>query len=97
MKEKKLVSYYRYVDDIYVCIKKGCYPNLLNEMNNFDSGYLNFSVDLMTDNKLNFLDTQTFVDQHGILQFRKFRKPTASDLLVDYHCSVTPRKYKIST
>ena len=37
------------------------------------------------------------MDPQEIPQFRTFRKPTTSDLLVDYHCSVTPQKHKIST
>ena len=44
-----------------------------------------------------FLDTQIFLDENNIFQFRKFRKPTANDHLLDYNCSITPKKYKIST
>ena len=92
-----ILSYQRYVDDIFICIKKGHVETLLREMNSFDQNYLQFTTDKMTNNTLNFLDTQLFVDDKGIFQFRKYRKPTASDFLVDYHCSVTPKKYKIST
>ena len=64
-------------------------------MNNYDKGYLEFKVEPIVDNKLNFLDTQINLDRQNIFQFRKYRKPT--DMLVDYNCSITPKKYKLST
>ena len=87
----------RYVDDIFLCIKKNNYQNLLNEMNNFDKRYLNFTVEKMSENRLVFLDTQIYLDDNNIFQFRKYRKPSSSDFLVDFKSSVMPKKYKIST
>ena len=95
--QKKILMYVRYVADICVVVKKGLHQQLLKEMNNFDEGYLEFTISKMSDNKLEFLDTQIYLDEVGIFQFRKFRKPTASDVLVDFKCGVTPRKYKLST
>ena len=34
-----VVNYQRYVDDIFLCIKKNNHQNLLNESNNFDKRY----------------------------------------------------------
>ena len=44
-------------------------------MNKFDEGYLQFTVEKMVDNKLNFSDTKIFLDPEGVFQFRKYRKP----------------------
>ena len=55
-----IISYHRYVDDIFICVRKGHFKKILFEMNNYDKGYLEFKVEPMVDNKLNFLDTQYF-------------------------------------
>ena len=49
-----IISYYRYVDDIYCITKKGAQGDILNKMNEFDPS-LKFTLEEMTDNKLNFL------------------------------------------
>ena len=51
----------------------------------------------MSNNKLNFLDTQVYISDKNIPEFRKYRKESASDVIINFKKSVTPRKYKIST
>ena len=47
--------------------------------------------------KLPFLDTEIFIDENDIIQLRFYKKPTASDVKLNFQQSVTPMKYKIST
>ena len=96
IKKGIVVDYQRYVDDIFICIKKDNYKNLLSEMNTFKKKYLNFTVEKMTDDKLVFLDAQIYLDDKNIFQFRKYRKTSGSDFLIDFKSSVMPKKYKIS-
>ena len=65
-------------------------------MNNFDEN-LEFVAQPMLNNSLIFLDTEIYVDAHGILQLKQYSKPSASDVILNYTKSVTPKKYKIST
>ena len=51
----------------------------------------------MINNSLIFLDTEIYVDDNGILQFKKYQKPSASDVILNFSKSITPKKYKIST
>ena len=92
----KVIAYFRYVDDILVIGKKGSFDNILKEMNNFDEN-LNFVLQPMINNSLIFLDTEIYVDDNGILQFKKYQKPSASDVILNFSKSITPKKYKIST
>ena len=97
IRNNTIISYLRYVDDVFVCCKKGSSEKMLSHMNNYDNEYLEFTVEKMSENKLVFLDTELFFDDNNIFKFRKYRKPTANDHLMDFYCSITPKKYKIST
>ena len=92
----KILFYVRYVDDIFVIIKKGFSTEILNEMNTFDS-FLSFVPQQMVNNSLIFLDTKIYIDGEGTLQLGKYSKPSASDVILNFSKSVTPHKYKIST
>ena len=68
----KVIAYFRYVDDILVIGKKGSFDIILEEMNNFDEN-LNFVFQPMINSSLIFLDTEIYVDDNGILQFKNIR------------------------
>ena len=53
--QKNIISYHRYVDVIFCLVKKGLKEEIVNEMNAFDP-FLKFTIENMTENKLNFLD-----------------------------------------
>ena len=91
-----LVFYSRYVDDILVIYKKGMENTVLSDMNRFDH-FLNFTIEKMTNNSLPFLDTEVYVDSENIVQLRFYKKPSASDVKLNFRHSTTPMKYKIST
>ena len=47
--------------------------------------------------KFPFLDTDIFIDENDIIQLKFYKKPTASDVKLNFRHAVTPMKYKIST
>ena len=88
-----ILAYYRYVDDILVILKKGQKSQLLQKLNNFDKN-LSFTTENMIDNKLNFLDT-TLIIRNDQLLLEHYRKPTATDCLINFKTGVSPKNYKI--
>ena len=88
-----ILAYYRYVDDILVILKKGQKSQLLQKLNNFDKN-LSFTTENMIDNKLNFLDT-TIIIRNDQLFLEHYRKPTATDCLINFKTGVSPKNYKI--
>ena len=69
----------------------------MKNINEFDAGYLNFTFEEMKNNSLPFLDTEIYLDEKNIPQFRQYRKKLKSEVIINFKNSVTPRKYKIST
>ena len=66
-------------------------------MNEFDPTFLKFTIERMSNNSLVFLDTSIYIDSAGILQLKKYKKPSASEVVLNFSKSITPTKYKIST
>ena len=50
----------------------------------------------MKNNSLTFLDTEIYINETSVPEIKKFRKQTASDVIMNYN-SITPKKYKLST
>ena len=96
IKTGEIVSWIRYVDDVYGIIKIGSKDKILNEINNFDKNYLKFTIAPMVDNSMSFLDTEIYIDDKCELQLKKYRKPTNSDVILNFKHAVTPKKYKLS-
>ena len=92
IKKGVISSYVRYVDDVFVIVKKGHKMKLLKEMNNFDKG-LNWTIENMENNKLVFLDTQ-IVLENSKLDLYQYRKPNTSQVLTNYKFGVSPKSYK---
>ena len=89
-----ILAYFRYVDDILVVIKKNKKVGLLNKLNNFDQN-LNFTMENMIESRLNFLDT-TIISKNRQLNLEDYRKPTATDCMINYKTGVSPISTKIS-
>ena len=94
IENKNLVGYWRYVDDVLVIVKKGYKDTLLDKLNNFDKN-LKFTTESMENGRLNFLDT-TIILETGSLHLEQFRKPAASDCVVNFKKSISPKNYKWS-
>ena len=87
-----VLAYFRYVDDILVVLKKGHKTNILEKLNNFDKN-LGFTIESMENSRLNFLDT-TIIMQDNTLNLEHYRKPTATDCMINYKTGVSPKSYK---
>ena len=92
-----ITSYCRYVDDIYCVIQKDSKQRVLDTMNKFDPNFLKFTCENMTNNHLPYLDTQIYLDTKDVPQIKKYRKKTASDVIINFRTSICARKYKVST
>ena len=96
IKKGNIVAYCRYVDDVYCVIRKNHKERILNLINNFDVHFLAFTHENMVDNSLPFLDTEIYLNPQNIPEIRKFIKPTASEVIINFK-SILPHKYKLSS
>ena len=91
-----ILHYNRYVDDCVLIMEKGKESIVLTDMNGYDS-FLKFTYEKMENESLPFLDTKIYLDARKVPQLKFYRKPTASDVKLNFKKSVTPKKYLIST
>ena len=87
------IFYFRYVDDILLCVQK----NLINYtraiFNSYDE-HLQFTTENSMDNKISFLDIEIIVKNQKIIT-NWYRKPTFSGRFSNYN-SQHPHKNKIA-
>ena len=89
-------AYCRFVDDCYCIVRKNQKNRILKRINNFDPKFLTFTNESMKNNSLTFLDTEIYINEQNLPEIKKFRKKTASDVIMNYN-TITPKKYKLST
>ena len=89
-KEGKVVVWLRYADDILAVIKKRSMNTVLEKINAWDTS-LNFTVEKMVNEKINFLDSTVFIEK-GEIKFRKFWKNGPGTVTSNYRTSVMPKK-----
>ena len=89
-----ILLYVRYADDILCIVEKNIEKTIFNEINNFDPQYLAFKSEYITGNSIPFLDTEVLINKNQKLELKKYRKPMASNVVLNYNV-VTPKKYKI--
>ena len=92
-----IVAYCRYVDDGYCIIRKDSKNRILNTLNNFDPTFLQFTHENMTNNTLTYLDTKIYLNDNNIPEIKKYRKDTASEVVINFRESICAKKYKLST
>ena len=84
LKEKgEILHYNRYVDDCILIIRRDSELLIQTEMNSYDH-FLNFTFEKMVDNELPFLDTCIYLDAEKIPQLKFYRKPTASEVKMNF-------------
>lgn len=84
----------KYVDDLFLIIKKTELDNTMKALNSFHR-QLQFTVEKENDCKLPYLDT--IVIRHGnTLKMNWYQKPTASGRMINFY-SKHPRRTKINT
>ena len=88
-------AYCRFVDDVYCVIRKNQKRRILNSINKFDPKFLSFTHQVMNNNSLTFLDTEIYINEKNLPEIKKFRKETASNVIMNYN-SVSPKRYKLA-
>ena len=88
-----ILHYNRYVDDCILIIRKGAENSIQNAMNSFDH-FLKFTFETMVNNELPFLDTCIYLDSQNIPQIKFYRKPSASDVKMNFENSVALKSTK---
>jgi hypothetical protein len=92
----EIITWVRYVDDIFCIIEKDKFDYILNKINSFDT-YLKFTHEYPSaQNELPFLDTLVYVNSSGSLEHRFYRKPTSSPILNNFSEAIMPKKYLMS-
>ncbi|RLU19030.1 hypothetical protein DMN91_009388 [Ooceraea biroi] len=89
----KIQIFKRYVDDIFTVIPTDRINDVLVAFNNYHPR-LCFTVEMESNNSLNFLDT-TIIRDNGTLIPNWYRKPTFSGRYVNFHAS-NPLQHKVS-
>ena len=92
----RIKKYRRYVDDTFVIFRgtKKVVDTMLKYMNSI-SPSIQFTVEHMIDNSINFLDLTVYYDEENKLRFKIYRKPTATDLLIPF-TSNHPVQHKLA-
>ena len=75
------VFYYRYVDDIILCVRKKHIDIVINTFNSYDSN-LQFTLELKQDKRINFLD-MSLIRNNNMIVTNWFRKQTSSDRVIN--------------
>ena len=62
LKNKKILTYCRYVDDAFIIIDKSVFPEVFEKFNNFHSD-IKWTCEELKNNELRFLDTTIYLDK----------------------------------
>ena len=91
----KPTFYFRYVDDIILCIGSNSTNHILNTFNEYDKN-LQFTVELSQNkNTISFLDLKIIIDNQRYLITNWYQKPTFSGRYLNYN-SHHPHSNKIA-
>ena len=91
IKEKTIIHYQRYADDVLCICLKNSVDTILNKMNSWD-GKLSFTVENLVNNVINFLDARIFIENRQI-KFRKVFKKAEKTVFTNFKLSISPYKY----
>ena len=94
IKNKDILHWSRYCDDVLVICKKTSVNNILEKINGYDHR-LNFTFDHMKNDRIQFLDMEIFIENFEI-KFRKIFKKDLNTVYTNYTESVSPQRYKNS-
>jgi len=76
--------YLRYVDNVFSVAKKNDSALILDKLNGYHPE-IQFTCEIMENNKLPFLDTMIEIKSNFTLGFSIYRKPTNTDKYLDFH------------
>ena len=90
----KPTLYFRYVDDIILCIPSNSTNHILNIFNEYDKN-LQFTVELSENKNISFLDLKIIIDNQRYFITNWYEKPTFSGRYLNYN-SHHPHNNKIA-
>ena len=88
----KPTFYYRYVDDIILAVPENELNSILNKFNSIHNR-LQFTIEISTNGRINFLDT-TLIKNNNVILFNWYQKPSYSGRYLNYF-SQHPMSQKI--
>ena len=94
IKNKEIVSWIRYADDVISICKKDTVSNMLTKINGWDQN-LNFTVEKIDNNQIKFLDSNIFLE-NKIIKFRKNFTKGIDTVFTNFKLSISPYKYKVN-
>ena len=80
----KPMFYFRYVDDILLCIPSNTIDHTLNIFNTYDKN-LQFTVETALNNSISFLDLKIILDQQRQIITNWYQKPTFSGRYLNFN------------
>ena len=75
--------YFRYVDDILICVPKQYIDHTKNLFNSY-SDHLQFTIEKSFENKISFLDLRIIKNIDNTIDTDSYRKPTFSGRILNY-------------
>ena len=82
--QSKPLFYFRYVDDIVLCIHKNNIDDTLKTFNSYDTN-LQFTVERSNNNSIRFLDTEIIINEQRNIITNWYKKPTFSGRYLNYN------------
>ena len=80
----KPLFYFRYVDDILLCVPSNSIDHTLNTFNTYDKN-LQFTVEIAKNKSISFLDLKIIIDQHRHIITNWYRKPIFTGRYLNYN------------
>ena len=78
----KPLFYFRYVDDVLLCLHKDYIDETLKTFNNYDMN-LQFTVETLQNNSISFLD-MTLINKNNRISTNWYQKPTSSSRVINF-------------
>ena len=93
--EECVSLWYRYVDDTFTFIKKGCVDTVLEKLNSFHPS-IKFTFEKESDGSIAFLDVKVIKKSDGSFETDIHRKPTDTNVYVNWN-AYAPKVWKTGT
>ena len=93
--EDTVSLWYRYVDDTFTFIKKGCVESVLERLNSFHPS-IKFTFEKEVDGSIAFLDVKVLKKSDGSFNTDVHRKPTDTNIYVNWE-AFAPKAWKTGT
>ena len=93
--QEEIALWFRYVDDTFTFVKKGCIDQVLMKLNEFHDS-IKFTFEKEADGSISFLDVKVARNEDGSFTTDIHRKKTDTNIYLHWK-SYAPRPWKIGT